>query len=404
MLTTLLDAFRRPSRPAGFRPQLEVLEQRSLLNAAPVEGHTWTTTFSEHVDHPPATAVRVEINWGDGKQIDKVQAQPAGGQVPVDWTATVSHEYDHWGHYTVHVLWYDQNNHLLNPGPADQVQQIPDVQQAPVTIQEKKLTGPLNREQQYVVATGRYDRPEFHQATDGDLLAYIWWGDTDSSGHRNETTVPVHVNADGTFEVKAAHKYTSGGAGWDWRVNVTLDYIDQREIDVHGRHPESGAANTDKTFIHVPPPARIAVNSSAAFAGIGAHWNVIVTDPETGAFHLYYGFPRDLSTPHPWLHVESAAYPAAKRGGLTGDMLPVSYSPGLSYADVVAKFAQLEQHVEGEHTPYGLVPDTDPNLRAVTSDTYAAYLIKSIGGNIPWDWHVTPGISDHYINLLRNGH
>ena len=201
---------------------VECLEGRVVPSTTPVEGHTWTGAVAGfRFNFPPADHVTAVIDWGDGKPpstVDATPAQATGGPV-LDWVVNGSHEYDHWGTYQLHVTAHDDQGREY-----DTTRQF-QVAWAPVTLNAKPIQAVQGKTDDFVVATGTYDRPEFHQATTGDLVATIYWGYPTHSSDQ----VKVQVAADGTFTVHAPHRYDIPGS---LPVQVNLAFPDHAHGDV----------------------------------------------------------------------------------------------------------------------------------------------------------------------------
>jgi hypothetical protein len=173
--------------------------------------------------------------------------------------------------------------------------------------------------------------------------------------------------------------------------------------------PDGTAFTRELKALFVKPQAKVEVQYlpiQAYGVTVGYHMTVIVTNPENGRFRLYFGYPQDDRNHKTYLYVtESAEYPASHRAALGGDLVAVRYADGLSYADMNSLFHKLEGGVLMKHLPYAQMPEYDPNPLAVTSDTYAAYLIRSIGGTLPYSSSLSPypvtGVTDEYVNRLR---
>ena len=162
--------------------------------------------------------------------------------------------------------------------------------------------------------------------------------------------------------------------------------------------------------VYVKPQAIVEVQYMpiANVLGVTAyHMNVIVTDPETGRFRVYFAYPQEDQKHATYLFAGSSAeFDASKRKDLTGDIEQVTYTQGMRYADMTSLFHKLQGDVLLKHLPYALIPETDKNPMGVTSDTYAAYLVKSIGGTASYQSllgyrHIVPGVSDQYVNRFQ---
>ncbi len=390
MFRTILNLFhfkpaaRKPSPPPRFRPTLEALEDRVLMSAAgPIESVPWTKTvsFNGHYRTTPPAAAGLEVKylWGDGaSSYAKVTSL---GQNR--FRATATHEYDTEGPprqplYVAILNKHDKIGWVQTSVPIN-------VADAPIHAQGQSLGSiPAGNRFTGVVATfkddSQYDKAEEFRAT-------ITWND----GSNRRSTGIIKQTGPGTFQVIGTHIF---------RNQPTVPV----RIDIVSRYGSKAVANSPiQVTPRVKPQAIVEIWASPIHmvTDLGAvdipagHISVVVRDPETGNFQIFFAYPdktgKFLTTGQTGINIKDY------HTMLTGDHARVSFATNMSFDEVTELFGELGQHVNNLHRPYQMIPELPGDSRAVTSNTYVAYLVRALGASMPLMFFWAPGTGAEYV-------